>query len=196
MWKLSFLDGDEEQQESLLGESDSPCSLSPLQRIYGFAASLVAGLAFMLLSLIVFARPIKFAIMFSSGNILAVGSTAFLIGPGQQLRMMFDSARIYATAIYIGSVFLALIFAFWIHNKILTLLAMIIEICALIWYGLSYVPFARRMVSELFIRWIWPEAKDGPSIYGRRTYCIGDGQSLPPKRNRYQSFTKQDPFSN
>ncbi|XP_042503459.1 vesicle transport protein SFT2B isoform X2 [Macadamia integrifolia] len=134
MWKLNlpFLDGDEEQEGSLLGESDGLCSLSPMQRIYGFAASLVAGLAFMLLSLIVFAKPIKFAIMFSFGNILAVGSTAFLIGPGQQITMMLDSSRIYATAIYIGSVLLALISALWIHNEVLTLLAMISEICALI----------------------------------------------------------------
>ncbi|KAG0498137.1 hypothetical protein HPP92_002828 [Vanilla planifolia] len=38
-----------------------------------------------------------------------------------------------------------------IHNKVLTLLAIVIEICSLIWYSLSYVPFARRMASELLI---------------------------------------------
>ncbi|XP_073259653.1 uncharacterized protein [Populus alba] len=37
--------------------------------------------------------------------------TAFLIGPGRQLGMMFDPARIYATAIYIGCIVLALICA-------------------------------------------------------------------------------------
>ncbi|KAJ6976750.1 hypothetical protein NC653_028806 [Populus alba x Populus x berolinensis] len=62
-------------------------------------------------SLIVFAKPIKFALLFTFGNVLAVGSTAFLIGPGRQLGMMFDPARIYATAIYIGCVVLALICA-------------------------------------------------------------------------------------
>ncbi|KAA3475953.1 vesicle transport protein SFT2A isoform X2 [Gossypium australe] len=80
------------------------------------------------------------------------GSTAFLMGPEQQLRMMFDSVRVYATVIYIGFVVLALICALWIQSKILTLLAIICEICALIWYCLSYIPFARRIVSDLMVR--------------------------------------------
>ncbi|KAG6745600.1 hypothetical protein POTOM_050098 [Populus tomentosa] len=210
MWKLNqFIpDDDGEREESLLEEeSDGICSLSPTQRMYAFAASLAAGLILMFLSLIVFAKPIKFALLFTFGNVLAVGSTAFLIGPGRQLGMMFDPIRIYATVIYIGCVVLALIFALlvsqqfqfiseWenlksflplfvpsdelsflvlsflcclseellslfhkftkisvkIHSKILTVFAIIFEICALIWYGLSYIPFARRMVSSLMIR--------------------------------------------
>ncbi|KAG6752708.1 hypothetical protein POTOM_042744 [Populus tomentosa] len=190
MWKLNqFLSGDDEEREEsfLEEESDGFCSLSPTQRMYAFAASLVAGLALMFLSLIVFPKPIKFALLFTFGNVLAVGSTAFLIGPGRQLGMMFDPARIYATAIYIGCVVLALICALLIHSKILTVFAIIFEICALIWqhlynsfsefnnrkffwhfkcfvrytylpslsyfrYSLSYIPFARRMVSNLMIR--------------------------------------------
>ncbi|XP_052182206.1 uncharacterized protein LOC127794926 [Diospyros lotus] len=154
MWKLnqSVLGGDEEMQDNLLYEPEGLCSLSPLQRIYGFAACLVAGLVCMFLSLIVFIKPIKFALLFTFGNVLAVGSTAFLIGPRQQVRMMFDPVRIYATAIYVGCVVLALICALWIHSKVLTILAIIIEICALIWYSLSYIPFARRVVSDMTIR--------------------------------------------
>ncbi|CAL4966056.1 unnamed protein product [Urochloa decumbens] len=125
---------------------------SPGQRIYAFAACLVAGLALMILSFIVFARPIKFAVMFTFGNMLAVGSTAFVMGPQKQLRMMFDPVRLYATAIYVGCVVLALIFALWLHDKLLTLIAVICEICALFWYSLSYIPFARRMVSDLMVK--------------------------------------------
>ncbi|KAM3681985.1 hypothetical protein ACJW31_12G038200 [Castanea mollissima] len=157
MWKLkeSMLgnDDDEGSREGFLDEdSDGLCSLSPMQRIYAFAAFFVAGLACMILSLIVFAKPIKFAVLFTFGNLLAVGSTAFLLGPGQQMRMMFDSARVYATAVYLGCVVIALICALWIHNKILTIIAIISELCALIWYSLSYIPFARRMVSGLMMR--------------------------------------------
>lgn len=77
---------------------------------------------------------------------------AFLTGPEQQLRMMLDDVRVYATAIYAGCVVLALVCALLIHSKILTIIAVICEICALIWYSLSYIPFARRMVSDLTIR--------------------------------------------
>ncbi|KAK6925990.1 Vesicle transport protein, Got1/SFT2-like [Dillenia turbinata] len=155
MWKFNqplFGGGDEEQDEILLDDSDGICSLSPLQRIYGFAACLLAGVVCMFLSLIVFAKPIKFAVLFTFGNMLAVGSTAFLIGPQQQIRMMVNPVRIYATAIYIGFVVLALVFALWIQSKVLTIIATICEICALIWYSLSYIPFARQMVSGLMIR--------------------------------------------
>ncbi|KAI5657689.1 hypothetical protein M9H77_26482 [Catharanthus roseus] len=155
MWKSLLSGGDEEeqqQQDNLLDEPEGLCSLSPTQRLYGFAACLVAGFLCMLLSLIVFAKPIKFALLFTFGNMLAVGSTAFLVGPGRQVRMMFDPVRIYATAIYIGCVVVALICALWIHSKILTIIAMICEICALVWYSLSYIPFARRVVSQVTIR--------------------------------------------
>ncbi|XVF10048.1 hypothetical protein REPUB_Repub07fG0150000 [Reevesia pubescens] len=156
MWKVKeyMAVGDEEgREESFLDEeSEGFCSLSPTQRMYASAACLLSGLVLMFLSLIVFAKPIKFALLFTFGNVLAVGSTVFLMGPEQQLRMMFDSVRVYATAIYIGFVVLALICALWIQSKILTLLAIICEICALIWYCLSYIPFARRIVSDLMIR--------------------------------------------
>ncbi|KAF2534408.1 hypothetical protein F2Q70_00032421, partial [Brassica cretica] len=78
--------------------------------------------------------------------------TAFLMGPEQQINMMLDPVRIYATSIYGGCVLLALICALLIHSKILTVIAILCETCALIWYSLSYIPFARRMVSEIMIR--------------------------------------------
>ncbi|XP_055827536.1 uncharacterized protein LOC129895795 isoform X1 [Solanum dulcamara] len=154
MWNLSesILGENEEQQDNLFGDQEALCSLSPLQRVYGFAACLLAGLICMFLSMIVFIKPIKFALLFTFGNMLAIGSTAFLVGPMQQLSMMMDPVRFYATSIYVGCVVLALICALLIHSKILTLLAIICEICALIWYSLSYIPFARRMVSNVTIR--------------------------------------------
>nr|GMC64765.1 vesicle transport protein SFT2B [Ipomoea batatas] len=133
MWK-SILGEDEEQQDNFFDDQEGLCAISPLQ------------------SFIVFVNPIKFAVLFTFGNLLAIGSTAFLIGPWQQLTMMLDPVRVYATAVYVGCVVLALICALWIHSKILTMLAIICEVCALVWYSLSYIPFARRMVSDVAIR--------------------------------------------
>ncbi|XP_049367883.1 uncharacterized protein LOC125832710 [Solanum verrucosum] len=154
MWRLSesILGENEEQQDNLFGDQEALCSVSPLQRVYGFAACLLAGFICMFLSMIVFIKPIKFALLFTFGNMLAIGSTTFLIGPMQQLSMTMDPVRAYATSMYVGCVVLALICALWIHSKILTLLAIICEICALVWYSLSYIPFARRMVSNVAIR--------------------------------------------
>ncbi|XP_031253774.1 vesicle transport protein SFT2B isoform X3 [Pistacia vera] len=38
-----------------------------------------------------------------------------------------------------------------VHNKLLTLIAIILEFGALIWYSLSYIPFARTMVSKVMV---------------------------------------------
>ncbi|KAG6478175.1 hypothetical protein ZIOFF_061607 [Zingiber officinale] len=89
--------------------------------------------------------------VFLKSNPLSFGSTAFLIGPKRQIDMMLDPVRIYATSIYIASMIIALFSAFYVHNKLLTLLAIILEFGALIWYSLSYIPFARSAVSKVMV---------------------------------------------
>uniref|UniRef100_A0A0D9YTT1 Vesicle transport protein n=1 Tax=Oryza glumipatula TaxID=40148 RepID=A0A0D9YTT1_9ORYZ len=102
-------------------------------RLYGFAICLAAGLTCTFLSMLVFFNPVKFGVTFTLGNLMALGSTAFLIGPKRQFDMMLDSVRIYATAVYIASIIIALFCALFVHSKLLTLLAIILEFGALVW---------------------------------------------------------------
>uniref|UniRef100_A0A0E0G8F5 Vesicle transport protein n=1 Tax=Oryza nivara TaxID=4536 RepID=A0A0E0G8F5_ORYNI len=133
-------------------------------RLYGFAICLAAGLTCTFLSMLVFFNPVKFGVTFTLGNLMALGRwgfnllnyvyinvnlTAFLIGPKRQFDMMLDSVRIYATAVYIASIIIALFCALFVHSKLLTLLAIILEFGALVWYSLSYIPFARSVVSKV-----------------------------------------------
>ncbi|KAL0908163.1 hypothetical protein M5K25_022637 [Dendrobium thyrsiflorum] len=138
------------ESPSFFDDFNRQCTLTTKQRLYGFAICLAAGLACTFLSILVFFNPIKFGITFTFGNLLALGSTAFLIGPKRQFDMMLDPVRIYATAIYVSSLIIALFCAFYVHSKLLTLLAVMLEFGALVWYGLSYIPFARSMVSKIF----------------------------------------------
>ncbi|KAL6576140.1 hypothetical protein OROHE_000611 [Orobanche hederae] len=46
--------------------------------------------------------------------------------------MMLDPVRIYATAIYFASIIIALFCAVYVQNKLLTLLAIVLEFGALI----------------------------------------------------------------
>ncbi|XP_054785754.1 uncharacterized protein LOC129292218 [Prosopis cineraria] len=156
--KMVGMEVEDEQQTAVLEESNSfsfmdefnqNCTLSTKQRLYGFAICFVAGFTFTLLSMLVFFNPIKFGITFTLGNLLSLGSTAFLIGPKRQLTMMLDPVRIYATALYLASMIIALFCALYVRNKLLTLLAIILEFGALVWYSLSYIPFARAMVSKI-----------------------------------------------
>uniref|UniRef100_A0A453NW76 Vesicle transport protein n=1 Tax=Aegilops tauschii subsp. strangulata TaxID=200361 RepID=A0A453NW76_AEGTS len=126
----------------------APDKRGPL-RLYGFAICLAAGLTCTFLSMIVFFNPVKFGVTFTLGNAMALGSTAFLIGPKRQFDMMLDPVRIYATAIYIASIIISLFCALLVHSKLLTLLAIVLEFGALIWYSLSYIPFARSVVSKV-----------------------------------------------
>ncbi|XP_043720296.1 vesicle transport protein SFT2B [Telopea speciosissima] len=146
---------DEEQlvdsNSSFIDDFNRQCALSTKQRLYGFATCFVAGLACTLLSMLVFFNPVKFGITFTFGNVLSLGSTAFLIGPKRQVTMMLDPVRIYATAIYLASIIIALFCALYVHNKFLTLFAIMLEFGALVWYSLSYIPFARSMVSKVMV---------------------------------------------
>ncbi|KAI4347430.1 hypothetical protein L6164_008244 [Bauhinia variegata] len=158
---LVGMEVDEEEQRAAASEDSNSfafmdefnhnCTLSTTQRLYGFAICFVAGLTCTLLSMLVFLKPIKFAITFTLGNLLSLGSTAFLIGPKRQVTMMLDPVRIYATAIYLASMIIALFCALYVHSKLLTLLAIILEFGALVWYSLSYIPFARTMVSKIMV---------------------------------------------
>ncbi|EXB64070.1 Vesicle transport protein SFT2B [Morus notabilis] len=156
--RMKMLVGMEVEEEDTTAASDSfiddfnrNCTLSTKQRFYGFAICLAAGLTCTLLSMVVFLNPIKFGITFTLGNLLALGSTAFLVGPKRQVTMMLDPVRIYATAVYLATIIIALFSALYVHNKFLTLLAIILEFGALIWYSLSYIPFARSMVSKVML---------------------------------------------
>ncbi|OWM76338.1 vesicle transport protein SFT2B isoform X1 [Punica granatum] len=136
---------------SFMDDFNRHCTLSTKQRFYGFVVCLVAGLTCTLLSMLVFFNPVKFGITFTFGNMLALGSTAFLIGPKRQVNMMLDPVRIYATALYLASIIVALFCALYVRNKLLTLLAIILEFGGLIWYSLSYIPFARTVVSKFMM---------------------------------------------
>ncbi|KAG2659175.1 vesicle transport protein SFT2B-like isoform X1 [Panicum virgatum] len=137
------------EEQSFFDDINRNCTLNTTQRLYGFAICLAAGLTCTFLSMIVFFNPVKFGVTFTLGNLMALGSTAFLIGPKRQFDMMLDSVRIYATAIYIASIIIALFCALYVHSKLLTLLAIILEFGALVWYSLSYIPFARSIVSKV-----------------------------------------------
>lgn len=141
-----------QQESSFFDDFNRNCTLSTKQRLYGFAICLAAGITCTILSMLVFFKPIKFGITFSFGNLLALGSTAFLIGPKRQVTMMLDPVRIYATAIYTASIIIALFCAVYVRNKLLTFLGIVLEFGALIWYSLSYIPFARSMVSKIMVQ--------------------------------------------
>lgn len=93
--------------------------------------------------------PIAFGVLYTFGNIVTLFSSMFLCGPKKQLQNMTDKTRIGVVTIFFVFMILTLVAAFKMKSKLLTILFGFCQMCALWWYNLSYIPFARQIVAKL-----------------------------------------------
>lgn len=124
-------------------------SLSWEDRVMGFIGCYVIGFTLSMTSMISFpallaGHPGPFALKYSIGNVIGLLSTAFLVGLKTQLRSMTAPVRLGATIIYLLSILLTLVSALVFRIPGITLLAMLLQFCALLWYCASYIPFGRQ----------------------------------------------------
>ncbi|CAJ0955957.1 unnamed protein product [Ranitomeya imitator] len=92
-----------------------------------------------------------FAIFYTLGNIAALASTCFLMGPLKQLKKMFEPTRLIATIIMLLCLVCTLCAVFWWKKKGLALLFCILQFLAMTWYSLSFIPFARYIRKLVFL---------------------------------------------
>uniref|UniRef100_A0A8C3VAJ4 Vesicle transport protein n=1 Tax=Catharus ustulatus TaxID=91951 RepID=A0A8C3VAJ4_CATUS len=122
-------------------------------RVRWFAICFVAGIvcSFLGTALLWLPKGIKlFAVFYTLGNIAALASTCFLMGPVKQLKAMFDPKRLIATIVMLLCLILTLCAVFWWNKKGLAMLFCILQFLAMTWYSLSYIPFARDAVIKCF----------------------------------------------
>jgi hypothetical protein len=141
---------EEPANASLLDQFSEATTLNKTQRVYGFLICLGCAVFFGFISSLFVVMPTKFAVLFTFANIFAIASTMFLSGPLTHAKKMMEKGRIVATVIYFSSMGLTLFCAIHLHSAILTLLAMIVQLAALAWYCLSYIPYARQLASRMF----------------------------------------------
>ncbi|KAF2348242.1 Vesicle transport protein Got1/SFT2-like [Trinorchestia longiramus] len=128
-------------------------SLSWNTRIKGFLICFILGFVLSLLGSALIFLPgglTIFVILYTMGNILAVASTCFLMGPMKQLERMFAPTRLVATIIMVLALIMTLIAVFILGNKLLALLMVLIQFLAMTWYSLSYIPYARDAAKKCF----------------------------------------------
>ena len=154
--------------ENLLGSEtagkvltkDTMCpSLTVKQRIYGFLACFCFGLLLSFISIGgifgALMNPVKFAIVYSLGNLCSLGSTLFLLGPAAQIKRMFKKTRYIATSLFLLSLIATLVFAIGFYDKkkvwhkLFLLTLMLLQFCTLFWYTLSYIPFGRALCKKI-----------------------------------------------
>ena len=146
MKKFLGYETEEEKQENCFP------SLSYKERLMGFAFCFVIGLLIQFLSmgsiLGVLGKPEKFALLYTFGNIFSICGTFFLMGPLAQFKKMIDPVRRNTSLVFVFSLIMTLICVYVIHAKILTLVFLIIQFGAYVWYCLSYIPWGREICSK------------------------------------------------
>jgi len=97
-------------------------------------------------------KPAPFAICFTLGNIAAIITTFFVVGPAKQIKSITEPHRLIATIIFVAALLFSLVSAIFIQLWFVTLLSVIVELGALAWYILSFIPgaqsFVRNRVSD------------------------------------------------
>ncbi|KAJ9466148.1 putative vesicle transport protein SFT2B-like [Diplonema papillatum] len=126
-------------------------SLSWQDRVYGFF--LCVGLGF-LCSMLAWAsfylgHIVRYSILLSIGNLVSLLSTGFLVGFQKQAQTMFHEKRRVTSSVYLLSMIGTIVVAVLTHKVLLAVLLCIIQYCALIWYGLSYIPYGRDIALKI-----------------------------------------------
>mmetsp|Transcript_47375 Transcript_47375/g.157922 ORF Transcript_47375/g.157922 Transcript_47375/m.157922 type:complete len:249 (-) Transcript_47375:54-800(-) len=129
-------------------------ALSWEDRVLGFLACLVIGYALTITSLfsytaLIHGNPAPFALRYSLGNLLAICSTAFLMGPQAQIKSMLEPQRFYATTVYLGAIVATLVSALVLRMPSLVVCCICVQFLAMLWYGLSFIPYGRKILGRM-----------------------------------------------
>ncbi|XP_035809412.1 vesicle transport protein SFT2A isoform X2 [Amphiprion ocellaris] len=130
---------DENEEQGLTAQVLDASTLSYSTRVKWFVICFASGILCSILgtALLFLPNGIKlFAVFYTLGNIAALASTCFLMGPLKQLKRMFEKTRLIATIVMLLCLVLTLCAAFWF--------------LAMTWYSISYIPFARDAVMKCF----------------------------------------------
>uniref|UniRef100_A0AAY5K9Q5 Vesicle transport protein n=1 Tax=Esox lucius TaxID=8010 RepID=A0AAY5K9Q5_ESOLU len=138
----SMIGGREDGEESgLTAQVLDASTLSYSTRVKWFVICFAAGIlcSIMATALLFLPNGTKlFAVFYTLGNLAALSSTCFLMGPLKQLKRMFEPTRLIATLVML-----------W-NKKPLAIIFCILQFLAMTWYSISYIPFARDAVMKVF----------------------------------------------
>lgn len=124
------------------------------QRLVGASACIGLGLLCTILASIALlsgkAHVTDYAIFYTMGNIISICGSGFVVGPHRQLTLMCQPERRFACALYFCTMIVTLIFAVFYPNALLIFAMVSVQYAALVWYGASFVPFGRTLITKAF----------------------------------------------
>ncbi len=138
--------------------NDSLCALSLKERAIGFCVCVGAGFVLSFLSIFRLADPFRFAALFTLGNILSLSASAFLCGVERQWKRMFAKTRRTIACVYIASMAATLGVALGLGRRYwpLVLVLVGVQFCAMVYYGMSFVPYGRAMTKTVIVNVLSP----------------------------------------
>ena len=140
--------GNDEENDSIFP------SLSLKERLMGFGICFGLGLLFQFMSFgsmvgVLLGRPNKFAFLYTCGNLISIFGTFFLVGPKRQFKNMTNPYRRKSSMIFLSSIVLTFISLYILHSKLLTVLFVIIQFGAFIYYIMSYIPYGQECLNAI-----------------------------------------------
>uniref|UniRef100_A0A7S1KNE3 Vesicle transport protein n=1 Tax=Percolomonas cosmopolitus TaxID=63605 RepID=A0A7S1KNE3_9EUKA len=135
-------------------------TLSKRTRLYGFAITFIIGLCCMGVSLFLLSYALVpliarlFAILYTFGQICFILSSFFLAGPITQIKQMVTPKRIIPSTIYLISLLLTIVSAIRMKSIILCFILIVIQIIALGFYVITYIPYSGTFLS-MMVRGVW-----------------------------------------
>lgn len=158
-----------QQEDAILPpiEDDLCPALTFPERIVGCLGCMIFGYALSFGAFFRFTKLLEgnvapFIVIWTLGNVISLCGSCFLFGPKSQCDQMFHDTRRIAAFVYLASMLLTILLAAFFHEShvgtFFLLVMMIVQLLAVAWYNLSYVPFARRWVKDrLFTKKFYEE---------------------------------------
>lgn len=99
--------------------------------------------------------PLPFVYVYTLGNLLSLFSSMFLVGPKKQCKNMFDNTRKWTSITYLTCLFLTFVVCFIpgmdeVARLLILVVLLFTQFFASLWYSLSYIPYARKVVKDTF----------------------------------------------
>lgn len=166
---------DEDEEDGLLGGvRDEFAKLSLKQRLLGaivcFAFSgLLAFTATVLLVTGVRRHVRWYALFYVLSSVITFSSLLFVLGLKRLQKRMLNANRHKSGKIWIGSLGLALFFAlFWPSHWFIIIVLLIVQGVSMIWYGATFVPYARKFIKKYAAYRIVTDGSDSDDDHRRK----------------------------
>lgn len=135
--------------------------LSRMEKMIGFGACLGASVLCFVICVFTFPvlamKPRKFALLWSMGSLLFVVLFGVLQGPYSYIKHLLSAGRIVFTVVFFGLVLLTIYCAAVLKSTVMTVVACVVELFAVLYYCMSYFPFGALTMtffSSYVVGWV------------------------------------------